>query len=95
MVSGQGNSTTGETAVNYDEKFELAIDELTKMSEHSVNRVSYAEAKFLHSLLPEIIGVLRLGKQSDIDKLSNDEDIAAHQELIDLVNKIVGEVIDE
>jgi hypothetical protein len=80
--------------VNYDEKFELAIDELTKMNEHSINRISYAEAKFLHSLLPEIIGVLRLGKQSDIDKLTG-VDIAAHQELIDLVNKIVGGVIDE
>lgn len=81
--------------MNYDDKFDLAISELTRMSEHSVNHISYAEAKFFHSLLPEVIGVLKLGKQSDIDKLTDEEDIAAHQELIDLVNKIVGEVIDE
>jgi hypothetical protein len=42
-----------------------------------------------------MIAMLELGKQFNIDKFTHEEDISAHLEHIDFVNKIVGEKVDE
>lgn len=74
--------------MTYEEMFDEAIAKLTKMNDHHPAFVMYSEAKFLYTLLPELIGVLELGKQFNIDKLTHEEDIEAHRELINLVTKI-------
>jgi hypothetical protein len=78
--------------MTYDEKFDIAIAKLTKMADKNPSMVWYSEAKFLYTLLPEMIALLELGKQFDIDQFTHEEDISAHLEHIDFVNKIVGEV---
>ena len=77
--------------MTYDEKFDIAIAKLTKMGDRHPSMVWYSEAKFLYSLIPELIAMLELGKQFNIDRLTHEDDIAAHLEHIDFVNKIVGE----
>lgn len=77
--------------MTYDEKFDAAIAKLEKMNDHHPSMVWYSEAKFLYTLLPELIDLLKLGKQFDIDRLTHEEDIAAHIEYIQFVDKIVGE----
>ena len=81
--------------MTYDEKFDEAIAKLEAMNNHPPAMVWYSEAKFLYTLLPELIAFLKLGKQFNIDQLTHEDDIAAHLEHIDFVNKIVGEKIDE
>ena len=77
--------------MTYEEKFDLAITKLEKMNDHHPSMVLYSQAKFLYTLLPELIELLKLGKQFQIDKLTHEEDIAAHWEYIQFVDKIVGE----
>jgi hypothetical protein len=77
--------------VTYEEKFDLAIAKLENMNDRHPSMVWYSEAKFLYTLLPELIELLKLGKQFQIDKLTHEEDIAAHWEYIQFVDKIVGE----
>lgn len=77
--------------MTYEEMFDKAIAKLDAMNNHHPAMVLYSEAKFLYTLIPELIGVLELGKQFNIDKLTHEEDIEAHREIIDFVTKIVGE----
>jgi hypothetical protein len=77
--------------MTYDEKFDKAIAKLEAMNDHHPSMVWYSEAKFLYTLLPELIDFLKLGKQFQIDSLTHDEDLAAHLEYIQFVDKIVGE----
>jgi hypothetical protein len=76
--------------MTYDEKFDLAIAKLTKMANKHPSMVWYSEAKFLYSLIPEMIAMLELGKQFNIDQFTHEEDISAHLEHIDFVNKVIG-----
>lgn len=76
--------------MTYDEKFDLAIAKLEKMADKNPNMVWFSEAKFLYSLIPTLIDLLKLGKQFDIDKLTHKEDLDAHWEHIQFVNAIVG-----
>jgi hypothetical protein len=76
--------------MTYDEKFDEAISKLEAMNTHHPSMVWYSEAKFLYTLLPELIDFLKLGKQFQIDKLSHEEDIAAHWEYIQFVDKVLG-----
>jgi hypothetical protein len=77
--------------MTYDEKFDKAVAKLEAMNDHHPSMVWYSEAKFLYTLLPELIALLKLGKQFQIDKLTHEEDIEAHIEYIQFVDKIVGE----
>jgi len=81
--------------MTYEEKFDIAIAKLKKMSDKHPAMVWYSEAKFLYSLLPELVAMLELGKQYNIDSFTFEEDIAAHWEHIQFVNKVVGEKISE
>jgi hypothetical protein len=81
--------------LTYDQKFSLAIAKFKKLGNKHPAMVWYSEAKFLYSLIPELIELLELGKQFNIDKLTHEEDIAAHIEYIHFVDKVVGEKIDE
>jgi hypothetical protein len=76
--------------MTYDEKFDLAIAKLTKMADKHPSMVWYSEAKFLYSLLPELIAFLELGKQFGIDKFTHEEDLAAHLEYMHFVDKVLG-----
>jgi hypothetical protein len=76
--------------MTYEEKFDAAIAKLEAMNNHHPSMVWYSEAKFLYTLLPELIGFLKLGKQFNIDDFTHEDDIAAHWEYIQLVDKIVG-----
>lgn len=77
--------------LTYDQKFDLAIAKFKKMGNRHPSMVWYSEAKFLYSLIPELIEIMELGKQFNIDKFTHQEDIDAHMEYIHLVNKVIGE----